>query len=1049
MSDPLYDAAARRRFREEFETNFAVSANAGSGKTTAISERLAWMALSAEGAKLLPRMVVVTFTKKAAAQIRQRARATLLREIVQRRDDGQAAPPHTLELLDRAFFGTIHSFCLVLGQRFGATYGLNLNPTVLEEGDEVLWEEFVEQDPMQFTALPGEGLETFLRFVPLEDVFPVARELSAAAARRFLDQAPRAGPPPPDEQVLAALRALPAAGSGRKNIDATKRAVDDWVRRYHADRDFLPMLRPIGSAAAVTALVRQLVAPLKEWLAAAAAAVAGELALRYQDYRFERGVQTYADQVEAALAVLQHRETLDRIRTEGYRVLLDEAQDTDPQQFAVLVEIARPPGAGIGDWPDGGGRPPRPGHFSMVGDGQQAIYGSRADVRNFLRHLEAFGRHDGGEQLVFSTTFRAPEEVTAFCNAGFATAFGEGREHNFGVSPPRRLQVAYSPLVPAPGRGDGLVSRLPLTPGDPDQTVGSRLAEEVRQIARFLRAGGPPSVGARTWGEVCLLGPRNDWLATARKVMEDEGLKVALQMRRNRNGDHPVYAWLSGLLAVVCDPENAFEWVGVLREVFGIADALIAATWKAEEKFQWEEPGRHPAAIAAALGTLAPFILRADEEGTALEEFAAALIEACALRARSRLIDPTGGAEAELERLAARAARLGQDGGGPRQWLRDLLLFREEGRPAGKPTDDAINLLTAHSAKGLEWPVVIPFGLWRPLRSRPETGLRLLAGDEPGARMFFDSASVPPETDEARRRERLRELTRLLYVTFTRARRHLVIPWHPRFTPRAEGSFADLWGAVHLFDALPETASVITATGAEEETDAGRAGAPAQPSGAPSGRAEAGGESRAAPPLPARRLPHQLAHGLDAVRRLRHESMLDEPSAGILGEDAVDYGLWWHETMEYLPWESDGAGLEDYLAVALARARQMGFGPRAAGEIAQLRATDFLADLRRAETTRLTELAVFAPVDDHAWIDGVIDLVVHDPAARLVRVIDWKTNRLRPGETGEALLARLCEEYRPQLEAYGTCAGGFFPGCAVRLELYASAAGAARVLGPT
>ena len=31
MSDPLYDAAARRRFREEFETNFAVSANAGSG----------------------------------------------------------------------------------------------------------------------------------------------------------------------------------------------------------------------------------------------------------------------------------------------------------------------------------------------------------------------------------------------------------------------------------------------------------------------------------------------------------------------------------------------------------------------------------------------------------------------------------------------------------------------------------------------------------------------------------------------------------------------------------------------------------------------------------------------------------------------------------------------------------------------------------------------------------------------------------------------------------------------------------------------------------
>src|SRR5271170_2126492 len=44
-----------------------------------------------------------------------------------------------------------------------------------------------------------------------------------------------------------------------------------------------------------------------------------------------------------------------------------------------------------------------------------------------------------------------------------------------------------------------------------------------------------------------------------------------------RNGDIPVYAWLSGLLAVICDPENSFEWVGVLREIFLVSDADIAA----------------------------------------------------------------------------------------------------------------------------------------------------------------------------------------------------------------------------------------------------------------------------------------------------------------------------------------------------------------------------------------------------------------------------------------------------------------------------------------
>jgi ATP-dependent exoDNAse (exonuclease V) beta subunit len=66
----------------------------------------------------------------------------------------------------------------------------------------------------------------------------------------------------------------------------------------------------------------------------------------------------------------------------------------------------------------------------------------------------------------------------------------------------------------------------------------------------------------------------------------------------------------------------------------------------------------------------------------------------------------------------------------------------------------------------------------------------------------------------------------------------------------------------------------------------------------------------------------------------------------------------------------------------------------------------------------------------------------------MVRVIDWKTNRPRSGEDAAALLRRLAEDYRPQLQAYGACVAGFFPGCEVRLELYASAVGAALVLRP-
>jgi ATP-dependent exoDNAse (exonuclease V) beta subunit len=136
MSEPAADQRARDRFRDERTINFAVSANAGSGKTTAISERLAALALAPDGAELLRKTAVVTFTKKAAAQIGQRAREVLVRRMADRPRAGLAP----LEHLERAFFGTIHSFCLLLAQRYGQTIGINLNPAVVAEDDEALWE---------------------------------------------------------------------------------------------------------------------------------------------------------------------------------------------------------------------------------------------------------------------------------------------------------------------------------------------------------------------------------------------------------------------------------------------------------------------------------------------------------------------------------------------------------------------------------------------------------------------------------------------------------------------------------------------------------------------------------------------------------------------------------------------------------------------------------------------------------------------------------------------------------------------------------------------
>lgn len=1030
------------RFRTEWRRNFAVSANAGAGKTTAISARLATMARSEEAAKVLPKTAVVTFTKKAAAQIGQRARTVLIREL----SAENVTDLNALDHLERAFFGTIHSFCLLLARRYGQNLGIHLNPTVVAEEDDRWWEEFLEGDEMQFTSLSTGQLAAFLRHVPVEHIFQLARSLDATTARRLLLPAPAGLPEGPSETVLAEILSLTPKGSGRKNLEISQEAARRWFEQYSDRTVFLPPFEAAGNAAALTELVAHWMGPLKRWLGDAAAVLAAELALRYRSFRMEHGIQTYSDQVEAAMAVLRDRSTLERIRGEGWRVILDEAQDTDAQQFAVLVEITRPLGAELHSWPTAEGPGPRPGHFCMVGDGQQAIYGARADIRNFLRHLEAFRSGNGGEMLTFRVTFRAPGEVVSLLNAGFPDAFGKGRTHNLGLAVAEGvveplLQVAYEPLAPAPDNLSGSASILPLNlPAAYPTSVEGWLREEVHQLALYLVEHGPRGVGATDWGEVCVLAPRNEWLGVARKTLEEHGLKVALQIRRQRHGNNPAYAWLTAVLAVLCDPENGYEWFGVLREIFGVSDALLAVEFREQGTFRWDEPDVHPAPLGPALSALRPWIMKVDDGGTTLMGFVEDVCGVCEFRQKLRLLDPSGGYEEELARLIADAAEFGRDGSGVRLWWKRLLGQLEEGKAVGKPEVDAINLLTAHSAKGLEWPVVIPLGLWRRIGKPPESGLRLVPQSGGEISVYFDGKSIPEDTQQARDRERLRELVRLLYVTLTRVRRHLIIPWHREFGGRQRSgiSFAELWGTVELFESLPRLKPHAPEAACEEVAKTAPVTQHAEILSLPLSFA----------PLPARLLPHQLSKKPDVVRAARHEATSYELFGAASDDDAIDYGLWWHETMEYLPWGASEAALDESFNKAIARAVAIGLEERAKQDLKQLRLSAAWVEIRQTRWTRLAELAVFAPTSESGWIDGVIDLALQDDIAKEVWVIDWKTNRRRAHENDEQFLTRLADEYLPQLTAYDACMAGFFPAYRRRLWIFGTAIGTWTEINP-
>src|SRR5437899_5158746 len=107
----LTDAETRRRIREELDSTLFVEAAAGTGKTTALVSRIA--ALVRAGRAQLDRIVSVTFTEKAAGEMKLRLRT----EIERARASGdldreeRARFAAALGQLELARIGTIHAFC--------------------------------------------------------------------------------------------------------------------------------------------------------------------------------------------------------------------------------------------------------------------------------------------------------------------------------------------------------------------------------------------------------------------------------------------------------------------------------------------------------------------------------------------------------------------------------------------------------------------------------------------------------------------------------------------------------------------------------------------------------------------------------------------------------------------------------------------------------------------------------------------------------------------------------------------------------------------------
>ena len=163
----LIDGNARQCFACELNRNFSVVASAGSGKTRAITNRVVEIARSSLALEWLPQLVVVTYTNRAADEMQQRARQQILE------DPKLSKNPEVIDAFNRAFFGTIHSFCMKLLATHGHHLGL---PQTLElitdDGD--LWNQFVQQYVTVGRSLTEETRRLLLRHVQARQLMELA-----------------------------------------------------------------------------------------------------------------------------------------------------------------------------------------------------------------------------------------------------------------------------------------------------------------------------------------------------------------------------------------------------------------------------------------------------------------------------------------------------------------------------------------------------------------------------------------------------------------------------------------------------------------------------------------------------------------------------------------------------------------------------------------------------------------------------------------------------------------------------------------------------------
>ena len=736
-----------------FQQNTVVLAGAGTGKTRKLVET--YVGLLEDGADPL-RIPTVTFTEKAAGEMRERVRAAIHDRMKNAPDAMLGRWMRILNALPAAPISTIHGFCSSLLRQHGLCAGIDPSFAILDEQESLDLARDAAIETIRDAMHAGDaGTERLFADFGLDGlVDAIVRAAywvnSLGKDGRWLEE--RAADQAKQANRLAAQMADELA-TYPQDFDAIGRLADE------ADARRVPHpLRERDNPEAVLPRIGQMAG------AAAACSLSSLTASAMNRFRAKKRAAGAADFDDLLLGVRDLLKETPSVRNHYQRyfqaVLVDEFQDTDEVQAEIIRLLASDPEDETRL---------APGKLLVVGDPKQSIYRfRRARVTVFLRMIDAI-LAQGGRVERLQENYRAAPPLVEFSNRLSEAMMDGAGKHRLGGAVDTSYRIRFSEADVLRPQSSQPFLGIVYVAADAEARAARGREMDAEAMARLLRTWKASGV-IQSWREAAMLMRTMTHVAVYTDALENHAIPFNV-VQGTQFYRKPEVSDLVALLECIVRPHDP------------VARAIASASALGGLSFNEILEGKTPAALNEIL---APWIEKRDAATAAeiLEDVIGKTHFDVVMMAQKNGEQRVAniGKLIEMTRALSRKGTTGLDDVVRR--LRDRILdgaVREGEAQIVHEDEDAVRVMTVHQAKGLEFDVVLIPELAANTRSNGRERLRM--SDPWGllvpAGYGLHRKPLPHALIlEAKREDDdqdFEEEKRLLYVAVTRARKLLVL----------------------------------------------------------------------------------------------------------------------------------------------------------------------------------------------------------------------------------------------------------------------------------